>query len=138
MKAIRAISGTALLLLPLLGLCGWRSAQGREVPAPTLLPAGHGTMVKVGAADAGREIRLASGQLLSVDLPATSASGYSCWVSGPAGRVLDIEREPARAILSRTWIFRAGEHGRDELRFDCHQELSSEPVRRYAFQIQVE
>jgi predicted secreted protein len=133
-----AIAAVALLWLPLASLCGWRSAQGREVPAPTLLPAGHETMVEVRAADAGREIRLASGQLLSVDLPAASASGYSCWVSDPAGHVLEIEREPARAILSRTWIFRAAESGRDELRFDCHQELSGEPIRRYAFQILVE
>lgn len=138
MKGTFASAAVALLLLPIAGLCGPRPAQGREVPAPALSPPGRAALIELKAADAGREIRLASGQPLSVDLPAASASGDSCWISDPAAQVLQIEREPARAVLSRTWIFRAAGNGRAELRFDCHQELSSDPVRRYTFQILVE
>ncbi len=138
MRGKSAIVASARLFLPIVGLCGWGSAQGREVPAPTLSPIAPAPIIELHAGDSGREVRLASGQSLSVDLPAASASGYACWVSDPAARVLEIEREPARTILSRTWIFRAAESGRAELRFDCQQELSSEPTRRYTFRILVE
>ncbi|UNK48473.1 hypothetical protein MNR01_11970 [Lysobacter sp. S4-A87] len=120
------------------GFVSWYVASGLAdpTPAPASMP-DHG-IVQLQIADAGREVRLRPGQWLAVNLPATSASGYRCWIQDPASRVLSIEQEPARAVLSHAWIFRAASGGLGHLGFDCRHDLSVEPPLRFEYMIRVD
>ncbi len=121
-------------------LCGWRWVEGRVrlPPAPPASASSAASVIKLHAADDRREVRLQPGQWLAVELPATSASGYRCWLQDPAAQVLSIEQEPARAALTHAWVFRAVRGGQGQLRFDCHQELSGGPSRQFEYRIRID
>lgn len=119
----------------LIALGGWRWVGGRE-GSPSSSPAASAPPVmELRAEDDGREFHLHAGQWLAVRLPASSAAGYRCWLQDPAVAVLEVEQDPARIGGSHAWMFRSARAGVGELRFECHPELSGEPVRRITFHI---
>lgn len=89
-------------------------------------------------AEAGRQIRLRPGQTLAIDLPPSSGLGFQCWLIDPARGVLEVEQEPARAVRSHNWTFRATRAGQGRLRFECDDALSRDPPRRPGYEITVE
>lgn len=116
-------------------VCGWQWVDGRTHRPPA--SEGPPTL-EVGVADAGSEIRLRTGQMLSIGLPPSSGLGPQCWLVDPADAVLEVEQEPSRAVRSHDWTFRAMRIGQGRLVFECHDSLSREPPERPEYAITVD